>query len=182
MLRTVLGLFEPDVDVRPLLEELRHTSYRPEEIGLLMPLKGEAPVLPGWLVAARPTPIPNLGTALVAGPVAPALTGTCCGPGDLRAALLGLGVDPELAGLCAEQVRGGMTLVLVRAEGGLEAARRLLVPGEPAPAPSATPQPHERRPSRNRGRHARLTVRPQQQESRPPQEPRPPEPAPRPAE
>src|SRR5437764_8687055 len=31
MLRTVLGLFEPDVDVRPLLEELRHASFRPEE-------------------------------------------------------------------------------------------------------------------------------------------------------
>ena len=70
MLRTVLGLFEPGFDVRPLLEDLRHASFRPEEIGLLMPLKGEPPVLQGWLVAARPTPVPNLGITLVAGPVA----------------------------------------------------------------------------------------------------------------
>jgi hypothetical protein len=154
MLRTVLGLFEPDVDIRPMLEELRHASFRPEEIGLLMPLRGEPPVLPGWLVAARPTPIPNLGVALVAGPVAPALTGTCAGPADLRAALLGVGVDLELAALCAEQVRSGQTLLLVRAESGLDAARRLLVPGEPLPVPVAGPPfDRDRRPPRGRGRH-----------------------------
>jgi hypothetical protein len=154
MLRTVLGLFEPDVDVRPLLEGLRHANFRPEEIGLLMPLRAEPPVLPGWLVAARPTPFPNLGVALVAGPVAPALTGTCAGPSDLRAALLGVGVDLELAALCAEQVRSGQTMVLVRAETGLDAARRLLVPGEPAAAPSGPPGfERDRRQPRGRGRH-----------------------------
>jgi hypothetical protein len=84
MLRTVLGLFEPGFDVKPLLEDLRHAGFRPEEIGLLMPLTGDAPALQGWLVAARPTPIPNLGVALVAGPVASALTGTCAGPSDLH--------------------------------------------------------------------------------------------------
>src|SRR3954470_4239405 len=131
MLRTVLGLFEPGFDVRPLLDDFRHASSRPEEIGLLMPLKGEPPVLQGWLVAARPTPVPNLGITLVAGPVAPALTGTCAGSSDLRAALLGIGVDTELASMVADQVRSGMTLVLVRAESGLDVARRLLVPIEP---------------------------------------------------
>jgi hypothetical protein len=153
MLRTVLGLFEPGFDVKPLLEDLRHAGFRPEEIGLLMPLTGDPPVLQGWLVAARPTPIPNLGVALVAGPVASALTGTCAGPSDLRAALLGVGVDVDLAGLSAEQVRSGQTMVMVRAESGLETARRLLVPGElPAHVPAAIGG--ERRPPRNR-RHSR---------------------------
>ena len=155
MLRTVLGLFEPGLDVRPLLEELRHASFRPEEIGLLMPLRGEPPTLQPWLVAARPTPIPNLGTALVAGPVAPALTGTCCGSGDLRAALLGLAVDPDLAVICAEQVRSGMTLVLVRSETGLDVARRLLVTVEAGPLPAPALTPAERLQRRNRGRHNR---------------------------
>lgn len=159
MLRTVLGLFEPGFDVKPLLEDLRHAGFRPEEIGLLMPLTGEPPTLQGWLVAARPTPIPNLGVALVAGPVASALTGTCAGPSDLRAALLGVGVDVDLAGLSADQVRGGQTMVMVRAESGLETARRLLVPGElPAHVPAAVGG--ERRPARNR-RHSRpVTVSP----------------------
>jgi len=155
MLRTVLGLFEPSVDVRPLLEDLRHAGFRPEEIGLMMPLRGEASTLQTWLVAARPTPLPDLGTALVAGPIAPALTGTCAGLKDLRAALLGLAVDPELAALTVEQVREGKTLVMVRAEGGIDVARRLLVPGETAapahaghaartatPARAEPPHPH----------------------------------------
>jgi hypothetical protein len=162
MLRTVLGLVEPDFDVRPLLEDLRHAGYRPEEIGLMMPLRGEAPTLQPWLVAARPTPIPDLGTALVAGPVAPALTGTCAGLKDLRAALLGLAVDPELAALVAGQVRDGKTLVMVRSESAIDAARRLLVSGEPVP-PAPMPEPvRERRPARGRGRHIR-TVQPQGQ-------------------
>jgi hypothetical protein len=154
MLRTVLGLFDPSVDVRPLLEELRHSSFRPEEIGLFMPLGGEAPALLPWLVTARPTPIPGMGPALVAGPVASALTGNCCGSGDLRAALLGLAVEPELAALANDQVRQGMTLVLVRCEAGLDVARRLLVGAEVAPPPPSPSLPDQRIARRNR-RHGR---------------------------
>jgi hypothetical protein len=73
----------------------------------------------GLLVGAGALAIPGIGPIVAAGPLAAALTGAGLGAaaGGLIGALAGWGIPEEEAGLYAEGVRRGGTLVGVTAEG-----------------------------------------------------------------
>ena len=132
---------------------MKDAGYSPDDIGVLLPdrtdsqaLADEAGVnaaggaaagaltggilggLAGWLIGIGSLAIPGIGPFIGAGVLATALGGAALGAGvgGLAGALIGMGVPEEEASWYEQEVRGGRSLVTVRAGTRYQQARDLL--------------------------------------------------------
>lgn len=152
--RTVaVGLFHDPEDARNAIGALKDAGFAGDDIGLLMHDRGEARAmaeetgthagegaatglvaggilggLGGWLVGIGALAIPGVGPFIAAGAFGAALTGAAVGAGvgAIAGALIGMGVPKEEADYYEQEVRGGRTLVTVRAGGRMEEADAIL--------------------------------------------------------
>jgi hypothetical protein len=139
---TVLGLFGDGERARDAITALKDAGFAAEDISLLMPDRGEAQhLIPetgtqtggaatgavaggllgglgGWLVGVGALAIPGLGPFIAAGAFASALGGAAVGAGvgAIAGTLVGMGLSEDEARYYEQEVRGGQTLVAVRAE------------------------------------------------------------------
>jgi uncharacterized protein (TIGR02271 family) len=150
---TVVGLFHDSEDARDAIDALQDAGFRGDEIGLLMRDRDEARDmaaetgtragegaatgavaggllggLTGWLVGIGALVIPGVGPFIAAGAFGAALTGAAVGAGvgAIAGAVVGMGIPKEEAEWYEGEVRGGRTLVTVRADGRYDEARAVL--------------------------------------------------------
>jgi hypothetical protein len=150
---TVVGLFHDPDKAREAVESLKDAGFRGEDIGILMRDRERAEGmardtgtdvaagaatgavgggvlggLAGWLVGIGAIAIPGVGPFLAAGALGSALAGAAIGAGvgAIAGALVGMGIPKEEAEWYEGEVKGGRTLVTVRAEGRYNEARALL--------------------------------------------------------
>ena len=150
---TVVGLFHEPNQAREAIEALKDAGFRGDDIGLLMRDKDEAREMAGetgtkagegaatgalaggvlggvagWLVGIGALAIPGLGPFIAAGALGTALTGAAIGAGvgAVAGALIGMGIPEEEAKWYEEEVKGGRTLVTVKANGRFSEAQALL--------------------------------------------------------
>jgi len=137
-----VGLFHDSEDARRAIEALKDAGFRGDEISLLMPDRDQARQmaaetgtkagegaaaglvaggilggLGGFLVGIGALAIPGVGPFIAAGAFATALGGAAVGAGvgAIAGALIGMGIPKEEAEYYEGEVRGGRTLVAVRA-------------------------------------------------------------------
>jgi uncharacterized protein (TIGR02271 family) len=150
---TVVGVFHERDDAREAIEALKDDGFAADTISILSPDKDETREmaeetgthagsgaatglvaggvlggLGGWLVGIGALAIPGVGPFIAAGAFATALGGAAIGAGvgAIAGALVGMGVPKEEADYYEREVRGGRTLVTVRAEGRYDQAQRIL--------------------------------------------------------
>jgi len=150
---TAVGLFHDPEQARGAIEALKDAGFRGEDINLLMQDRGEARDLAadtgtkagegaatgavtggilgglgGWLVGIGALAIPGVGPFIAAGAFGTALAGVAVGAGigAIAGALIGMGIPEEEAKYYEQEVRGGRTLVAVRAGNRYDEAQRLL--------------------------------------------------------
>jgi hypothetical protein len=150
---TVVGVFHEPEDARKAIEALKDAGFRSDDIGLLMQDRGRARDLAdetgtkagegaatgalaggvlgglaGWLVGIGALAIPGFGPFIAAGALGTALTGAAIGAGvgAVAGALIGMGIPEEEAHWYENEVKGGRTLVTVRADGRYDEAQALL--------------------------------------------------------
>lgn len=135
----VVGVFRDGESAVAAVEALREAGLRPEDVSLLIPEPGERPMtgetkaaegaatgaatggllggVGGWLAAAGILTLPVAGPVVVAGALGAALAGAAAGLGlgAVAGGLIGLGIPEPEATWYEEQVRGGASLVAVRA-------------------------------------------------------------------
>lgn len=102
---------------------------RGEEIGISAGAGAAVGGLGGLLIGLGLLPVPGIGPALAAGPIAAALAGAGIGAaaGGLSSALFGMGVPEREAGYYAEGVRRGGTLVILStADDALQQATEIM--------------------------------------------------------
>ena len=152
--RTVaVGLFHDPEDARDAIGALKDAGFAGDDIGLLMHDRDEARAmaeetgthagegaatglvaggilggLGGWLVGIGALAIPGVGPFIAAGAFGAALTGAAVGAGvgAIAGALIGMGIPREEADYYEQEVRGGRTLVTVRAGGRMSEADAIL--------------------------------------------------------
>jgi uncharacterized protein (TIGR02271 family) len=149
----VVGVFHEPEQARRAIEALKDAGFSPGDIGILMQDRGEARDLAedtgtkaaegagigalgggilgglaGWLVGIGALAIPGVGPFIAAGAFATALGGAAIGAGvgAIAGALVGMGIPEDEAKYYEEEVRGGRTLVTVKAGGRYAEARDLL--------------------------------------------------------
>ncbi|MBX5493300.1 MAG: hypothetical protein IRZ14_19285 [Chloroflexi bacterium] len=149
----VVGVFRDSERARDAIAALRDAGFRGDDISILMPNTADAEAmaaetgtnagtgaatgavaggilggLGGWLVGIGALAIPGVGPFIAAGALATALTGAAIGAGvgAIAGALIGLGIPEEEARYYESEVRGGRTLVTVRADGRYDEAQSLL--------------------------------------------------------
>ncbi|HLI25725.1 MAG TPA: general stress protein [Chloroflexota bacterium] len=149
----VVGVFRDSERAREAIAALKDAGFRGDDISILMPNTADAEAmaedmgtsagtgaatgavaggilggLGGWLVGIGALAIPGVGPFIAAGALATALTGAAIGAGvgAIAGALIGLGIPEEEAHYYEEEVRGGRTLVAVRADGRYDEAQRVL--------------------------------------------------------
>jgi len=151
---TVVGVFGDWGRARDAIAVLKDAGFAAEDISLLMPDGGAAQDmaaetgtragaaaargavaggllgdLGGWLVGVDAVAIPGLGPFIAAGALASVLGGAALGAGvgAITGALVGMGISEDEARYYEQEVRGGQTLVAVRAETRwLDEAERIL--------------------------------------------------------
>jgi uncharacterized membrane protein len=142
MSRTVIGLFRDQREVDAVVQDLERLGITGEQISIVarpgeettsdasephrVTAKGAAiGGVAGALLGIAALAIPGIGPVLAAGPIAAALTGAGVGAatGGMLGALYDLGVSDREAGLYAEAVRRGGSLIAV--EAGEEVAARV---------------------------------------------------------
>jgi uncharacterized protein (TIGR02271 family) len=148
-----VGLFDDRERARQAIEALKDAGFRGDDISLLMPDRGEARDLAeetgtkagagaatgavtggilggigGFLVGIVALAIPGVGPFIAAGALATTLGGAAVGAGvgAIAGALIGMGIPEEEAKYYEQEVRGGRTLVAVRADGRVDEADDLL--------------------------------------------------------
>src|ERR1051325_4037959 len=149
----VVGVFEDHEQAREAIEALKDAGFNADSISVLSPDKqvtsdiaedtgshagsgaatgaiagGVLGGLGGWLVGIGALAIPAVGPFIAAGAFATALGGAAIGAGvgAIAGALVGLGIPEDEAKHYAEEVRGGRTLVAVRAGSRMDEADALL--------------------------------------------------------
>jgi hypothetical protein len=149
----VVGVFRDPERARDAIAALKDAGFRGDDISILMPNRADAESLAaetgtsagagaatgavaggilgglgGWLVGIGALAIPGVGPFIAAGAFATALTGAAIGAGvgAIAGALIGLGIPEEEARYYEEEVRGGRTLVAVRADGRYDEAQSVL--------------------------------------------------------
>ena len=150
---TVVGVFRDHGRARDAIGALKDAGFAANDIGILTPDRGETRAmaedtgtkagagaatgavaggvlggLAGWLAGIGALAIPGIGPFLAAGALGTALGGAAIGAGvgAVAGALTGMGVPEEEAKWYEQEVRGGGTLVTVRADGRYDEAQRLL--------------------------------------------------------
>jgi uncharacterized protein (TIGR02271 family) len=152
---TVVGVFHEIEDARDAVEALKDANFNANDIGLLAHDRergrevaeetgtrshaGEGAAtglvaggilggLGGWLVGIGALAIPGIGPFIAAGALGAALTGAAIGAGvgAIAGALVGMGLPEDEAKYYEDEVRGGRTLVTVRADGRYDEARDIL--------------------------------------------------------
>jgi hypothetical protein len=135
------------------IEALKDAGFRSDDIGLLMQDReraremaeetgtkaGEGAAtgalaggvlggLAGWLVGIGALAIPGFGPFIAAGALGTALTGAAIGAGvgAVAGALIGMGIPEDEAHWYEQEVKGGRTLVTVKADGRYAEAQALL--------------------------------------------------------
>ena len=148
-----VGLFHDAEQARDAINALKDAGFSGNDISLLMPDRGEAREmaqetgtkagegaatglvaggvlggLAGWLVGVGALAIPAVGPFIAAGAFATALGGAAIGAGvgAIAGALVGMGIPEEEAKYYEQEVRGGRTLLAVRAGDRMEEADELL--------------------------------------------------------
>jgi uncharacterized protein (TIGR02271 family) len=168
---TVVGVFRNPDDVRRAVSMLKDAGFSANDVSVLAPERDDTRAiaeetgtragggaatgalaggilggLGGWLVGIGALAIPGVGPLIAAGAFATALGGAALGTGvgAIAGALVGMGVPQEHARYYEDEVRGGRTLLTVRADGRYDEAQRLLrsagaydVESQSAPSPSA---------------------------------------------
>src|SRR5204862_18902 len=141
---TVVGLFHESWQAQNAIEALKDAGFSAHDISVLMQDRGQTRDfaadtgtnagagaatgavtggvlggLGGWLVGIGALAIPGVGPFIAAGALGTALTGAALGAGvgAIAGALIGMGIPEEEAKYYENEVRGGRTLVTVRAEG-----------------------------------------------------------------
>src|SRR5215207_1747641 len=149
----VVGVFQDRDRARDAIEALKDAGFGGGDISVLMPdtdqtramaadtgtqagagaatgavAGGVLGGLGGWLVGIGALAIPGVGPFIAAGALATALAGAAIGAGvgAVAGALVGMGIPQEEAEWYAGEVRGGRTLVTVRADGRYNAAQAIL--------------------------------------------------------
>src|SRR5919206_4015363 len=150
---TVVGVFHERDDAREAIEALKDADFAPDTISILSPDKqatediaeetgthagsgaaagavtgGVLGGVGGWLVGIGALAIPGIGPFIAAGAFATALGGAAIGAGvgAIAGALVGMGVPKEEAEYYEQEVKGGGTLVTVKADGRYSEAQQLL--------------------------------------------------------
>lgn len=150
---TVVGLFQDDSHARQAVEALKDAGFRPDDLGFLARDRDRADTLAretgteagsgaatgavgggilgglaGWLVGVGAIAIPGIGPFIAAGALGTALAGAAIGAGvgAVAGALVGMGIPKEEAEWYEGEVKGGRTLVTVRANGRYTEARSIL--------------------------------------------------------
>lgn len=148
-----VGVFEDNQRAREAIGALKDAGFRGDDISLLMPDQGQARDmaaetgtkagegaatgllaggilggLGGFLVGIGALAIPGAGPFIAAGAFATALGGAAVGAGvgAIAGALIGMGIPEDEARYYEEEVRGGRTLVAVRANERIDEADRVL--------------------------------------------------------
>src|SRR5215207_11237305 len=152
--RTVaVGVFRDAERARDAIGALKDAGFTGSDISLLMPDRGEARDLAaetgtkaaegaatgavtggilgglgGFLLGIGALAIPGVGPFIAAGAFASALGGAALGAGlgAVAGALIGMGIPEEEARYYEEEVRGGRTLIAVRADGRMDEADSIL--------------------------------------------------------
>ena len=150
---TVVGVFRDQGRARDAIGALKDAGFAADDIGILTPDRGETRAmaeetgtkagagaatgaaaggvlggLAGWLAGIGALAIPGIGPFVAAGALATALGGAAVGAGvgAIAGALAGMGVPKDEADWYEQEVRGGGTLVTVRADGRYDEAQSLL--------------------------------------------------------
>lgn len=150
---TAIGVFRTQDEARDAIRALRGAGFAAGDISLLAADRGEARELAsetgthtgegaatgivaggilgglgGWLVGIGALAIPGVGPFIAAGAFGAALTGAAVGAGVgvIAGALIGMGLPREEADWYEREVKGGGTLVAVRAGGRYAEAHDLL--------------------------------------------------------
>jgi uncharacterized protein (TIGR02271 family) len=152
---TVVGVFHSPDQARDAIEALKDQGFAADDIGILMHDReqagdvardtgvhshaGEGAAtgavaggilggLGGWLAGIGALAIPGIGPLVAAGAFAAALGGAAIGAGvgAIAGALVGMGVPKEEAEYYEGEVRGGRTLVTVKAPGRYAEAQQIL--------------------------------------------------------
>lgn len=148
-----VGVFRDSDDARAAIGALKDADFRGDDISLLMPDRDEARDmaaetgtkagegaatglvaggilggLGGFLVGIGALAIPGVGPFIAAGAFATALGGAAVGAGvgAIAGALIGMGIPKEEAEYYEGEVRGGRTLVAVRAGPRIDEADKIL--------------------------------------------------------
>jgi uncharacterized protein (TIGR02271 family) len=148
-----VGVFRDSEDARAAIGALKDAGFRGDDISLLMPDRGQARDmaaetgtragegaatglvaggilggLGGFLVGIGALAIPGVGPFIAAGAFATALGGAAVGAGvgAIAGALIGMGIPKEEAEYYEGEVRGGRTLLAVRAGAQIDEADRIL--------------------------------------------------------
>jgi uncharacterized protein (TIGR02271 family) len=146
-----VGVFHDRDRARDAIEALKDAGFGGGDISVLMPDIGQTRAmaadtgtqagaatgavaggvlggLGGWLVGIGALAIPGVGPFIAAGAFATALAGAAIGAGvgAVAGALVGMGIPQEEAEWYEGEVRGGRTLVTVRADGRYDAAQTIL--------------------------------------------------------
>src|SRR5919204_6932029 len=149
----VVGVFHERDDAREAIEALKDAGFSPDAISILSPDKQATQALAedsgatsgasaatgavaggllgglgGWLVGIGALAIPGVGPFIAAGAFATALGGAAIGAGvgAIAGALVGMGVPKEEAEYYEGEVRGGRTLVTVKAPARYAEAQHIL--------------------------------------------------------
>jgi len=149
----LVGLFHDPGQARDAIGALKDAGFSGSDISLLMPDRGETREgaaaaeketgkgaatgavaggvlggLGGFLVGVGALAIPVFGPFIAAGAFATALAGAAAGAavGAVAGALVGMGIPKEEAEWYEQEVRGGRTLVTVKADGRYDEAQSIL--------------------------------------------------------
>jgi uncharacterized protein (TIGR02271 family) len=151
----VVGVFHDIEDARDAVEALKDAGFAADNVGLLahdrergrevaeetgahshagqgaatgLIAGGILGGVGGWLVGIGALAIPGVGPFIAAGAFGAALTGAAVGAGvgAIAGALIGLGIPEDEATYYEGEVRGGRTLVTVRADGRYDEAREIM--------------------------------------------------------
>jgi hypothetical protein len=145
----VVGVFRDREQARDALAALKGEGFPPDGISFLSPGPAEPEMvaedagsnvtgglvtggvfggLMGWLLGMAALAIPGVGPFVAAGVLATTVTGAALGAGigAIGGALTDFGMEQEQATWYANEVRGGATLVTVRADGRRDEAEAIL--------------------------------------------------------
>ena len=146
---TVVGVFRDREQARDAIAALKGEGFPPEAISFVSPGPAEPELvqedagsnvagglltggvfggLMGWLLGMAALTIPGVGPFVAAGVLATTLTGAALGAGigALAGALMDMGMEQDTANWYANEVRGGASLVTVRADGRGDEADAIL--------------------------------------------------------
>jgi uncharacterized protein (TIGR02271 family) len=150
---TVVGVFRDPDEARDAVYALKDAGFASDAIGILAPDRDQTRAmaeetgthagagagtgavtggilggLAGWLVGVGALAIPGAGPFIAAGALATTLGGAAIGAGvgAIAGALVGMGVPEDEAKYYEGEVRGGRTLLTVRADGRYDEARGIL--------------------------------------------------------